>query len=144
MLFVNEKTLFTFLIPGIKRSYLKDIKDLFINNLRLNLAFLGIDLSSIQEICEPYKEYTISKTSSKSVLGSMNDYARCFKAKIYYDNEQMIDNILQTNFEMNKMPMGAIGYSSGEEKLFELLTKAGHIIRKSTRSKTCLSFLKID
>ena len=123
LLFVNDKTLFTFLIPEIKKSDLKNIKELFIENLKSNLIFLGINELVIEQICEEYKEYEIGKTLSRSVLGSMTDYGRCYKLENQDTEGQLADNILQINSEMNKMPMGAIDYSNGERMLINFLDK---------------------
>ncbi len=123
LLFVNDKTLFTFLIPGIKKSDLKEFKEIFIVNLKLNLSFMGIDQMYIKQICNEDDEFVISKTMSKSVLGSMNDYARLYKFNIEYKDGKLVGNILQINYEMNKIPMGAIGYSNGASMLLNLIKK---------------------
>ena len=123
LLFVNDKTLFVFLIPGIKKSDLKNFKELFIENLKSNLTFLGIDHVTVEQICNEYQEFEIGKTLSKSVLGSMTDYARCYKFELQYSGGQLVGDILQINSEMNKMPMGAIDYSNGERMLLNFIDR---------------------
>ncbi len=126
LLFVNEKTLFAFIIPGIKKSDLKNIKDLFIENLTLNFNYIGIEQSTIKIIIDSYKEIEIGKTTNRSVLGSMIDYAKCYKYQIQFEDGQLIGNILEINSEMNEMPMGAIGYTNGKRMLQNLLRQGDY------------------
>jgi len=123
LLFVNDKTLFTFMIPAIKKAHLVKFRKTFIDNLRLNLSFLGVHEKAINKICDIGDEIIISKTISKSVLGSMNDYARLYKSKIKSVNGELIDDIVKINLEMNTTPMGALGYSNGGRALLSLLEK---------------------
>jgi len=123
LLFVNEKSLFAFIIPGIKKSDLKNIKELFIENLALNLNYIGVDQSVIKRIIDLYDEFEIGKTLNRSVLGSMTDYAKCYKYGMQFKNGQLIGNILEINYKINEMPMGAIGYSNGKRKLQDLLER---------------------
>lgn len=126
LLFVNEKTLFTFIIPGIKKSDLKNFKELFIENLSLNLNYIGVEQSVINRIRDLYDEFELGKTQNKSVLGSMVDYAKCYKYQIQFEDGHLIGNILEINSEMNEMPMGAIGYMNGKRMLQNLLRQSDY------------------
>ena len=111
------------MIPAIKKAHLVKFRKTFIDNLRLNLSFLGVHEKAINKICDIGDEIIISKTISKSVLGSMNDYARLYKSKIKSVNGELIDDIVKINLEMNTTPMGALGYSNGGRALLSLLEK---------------------
>ena len=101
LLFVNEKTLFAFIIPGIKKSDLENIKDLFNKNLALNLNYLGVKKSVIKKIKDSYDEVEIGKTLNRSVLGSMTDYAKCYKYEMQFENGQLVEDIFEINSKMN-------------------------------------------
>jgi len=110
LLFTNEKTLYTFLIPKVLKANLKNIEDEFLINLNYNLKYEGFGLDVINRVMQEYHEIGFAKTASKSVLGSMNDFAYQYEVHIIGDGG--IDNIriLQLNQRINRTPMGAIKY----------------------------------
>ena len=126
LLFVNEKTLFAFIIPGIKKADLKNIIELFIENLILNLNYIGVEQSVVKRIIDSYDEFELGKTLNRSVLGSMTDYAKCYKYQIQFEDGQLFENILELNSGMNEMPMGAIGYSNSKRMLQKLLERGDY------------------
>ena len=69
ILFTNEKTLYSFLIPRVKKENLKNIIDEFLFNLNLNLQAEGFPLDVIIRVMAEYTDIGFAKTSSKTVLG---------------------------------------------------------------------------
>ena len=75
LLFTNEKTLYTFLIPKVLKDNLKNIEDEFFINLNYNLQNEGFGLEVINRVMQEYQEIGFAKTSNRQVLGSMNEFA---------------------------------------------------------------------
>jgi hypothetical protein len=122
LLFTNEKSLYTFLIPKVLKANLKNIEEEFLINLSYNLQSEGFGIEVITRVMQEYQEINFAKTMSKSLLGSMNEFA--FEYDYLIRKEGGIDDIriLHLNREINRMPMGALKYEYPIEALMKLLT----------------------
>jgi len=120
LIFTNEKTLYSFLIPKVLKNNLKNIEEEFLINLNYNLQNEGFSLEVINKIMQEYQEIGFAKTVSKSVLGSMNDLAYQYKFEIM--RSEGIDNIRipQLNQRINRTPMRALNYKFSIEALKNL------------------------
>lgn len=72
VIFVNEKTLFSFIVYGIRLKP-KTLSDAFIRYLKFVLVEEGIPQALVQQICLRYQDIEFAVTNSRSILGSMND-----------------------------------------------------------------------
>src|SRR4030066_898847 len=79
LLFTNEKSLYTFLIPKVLKTNLKNIEQEFFINLSYNLQNEGFGLDLINRVMQEYQEVGFAKTSNRQVLGSMNEFAFPFE-----------------------------------------------------------------
>ena len=103
----------------------KKYLDLFYRNLRKNLENEGFASESIQALLRMYGEGVVySKTNSRSVLGSMNDYAYLFEGYSSPEGPAACD-ILAVNQKINTAPMSAIDYSRGINEFRRLLMRVG-------------------
>ena len=130
ILFTNEKTLYTFLIPSVKKENLKNVVEDFLLNLNLNLQAEGIPIEVIGRVMLEYTDIGFARTANKKVLGSMNEFTFQYKDIImnrYARIEQV--NALELNKEINRTIMGGINYLKPVESLRELLL--GEKARKS-------------
>jgi hypothetical protein len=102
LLFTNEKTLYSFLIPNVKKATLKNIVDEFRVNVSFNLQSERFSLDVINKAMQEYSEIGFAKTASRQVLGSMNQIA--FEYEIRVQMKEGLGNIriLETNRDMNK------------------------------------------
>lgn len=73
---------------------------------------------------QEYHEIGFAKTVSKSVLGSMNDFAYQYEAHIIGDGGFDNIKILQLNQKINRTPMGALKYKYPIETLKKLLQES--------------------
>ena len=121
LLFTNEKTLYTFLIPKVLKANLKNIEEEFLINLSYNLQYEGFGLEMINRVIQEYQEIGFSKTYSRQVLGSMNEFA--FEYDYFIRREWGIEKarIFEINKEINRTPMGALKYRYPIEALKNLL-----------------------
>ena len=122
LMFTNEKSLYTFLIPKVQKGNLKNIEEEFLIHLSYNLQNEGFGLELINRVMQEYQEIGFAKTVSKSVLGSMNEFA--YKYEVHIIGDGGIDNIriLQLNQRINRTPMSALKYKFPIEALKNLLT----------------------
>lgn len=125
ILFTNENTLYSFLIPNVLKKNIKNIAEEFLINLNLNLQAEGFNLEVINRVMQEYQEIGFATTVSRSVLGSMNDFAYQYDAHFEYEKEEgtgRID-ILAINHQVNKSPMSMLKYESPLKALKSLLLR---------------------
>lgn len=121
VLFTNDKTLYTFLVTGMKKPEFENILEVFRLNLFKNIAKEKLPQSQVELVFNEHRELMITRTNSRSVLGSMNDLAYQAKYLIYdMGGLSNIDHHV-LNYELNRIPMGAIGYRSSREELHKTL-----------------------
>lgn len=84
------------------------------------LAEEGFDEISSDKILQEYAETGFANTNSKSVLGSMNDLAKHYQYYIEEAGGVHSYRIPQIIHQLNRMPMGAIGYRFSVEALRKL------------------------
>lgn len=117
LLFTNEKTLFSFLIAGVKKEGLKKLPNLFSETLKSVLHQDGFDNNTIEDIISGFGIIRYGKTSSKSVLGSMVDIAFQYEVSISYEGGLLYCNLPKIIYRINRTPMSAIDYSCGIKEL---------------------------
>jgi hypothetical protein len=124
LLFTNEKTLYTFLIPKVLKANLKNIEQEFLINLSYNLQSEGFGLEVINRAMQEYQEIAFAKTSNRQVLGSMNELT--FQYEILIEEREGLENvrILELNKHINRTIMGALKYKYPIEVLKKLLTES--------------------
>lgn len=120
ILFVNDKTLFNFLVPDVLRQQIRELAEMFRGFLSCELTEEGYSKAQIDKMLEEYREIGFSNTKSRSVLGSMNDLAHMYKFYMQsgggthgYDFPEIIKR-------MNRTPMGSLSYKLPIEALFEI------------------------
>jgi len=122
LLFTNEKSLYTFLIPKILKANLKSIEQEFLINLSYNLQYEGIELDVINRVMQECHEIGFAKTSNRQVLGSMHQLA--FEYEVLVEQKEGLKNIriLELNKHINRTILGALKYKYPIEALKDLLT----------------------
>ncbi len=125
ILFTNDRTLYSFLVPGVKKK--DDIHDLFFLNLNAGLAAEGLKQGEILKALAEYNEIAIAPTSNRSVLGSMNDLAGEVEFLIGRAGGLEKADMLRVNMMLNRVPMGALKYDFAIEKVFELFGRTDRV-----------------
>lgn len=111
VLFVNDKTLFNFIAPNVSRTEIRGLQYLFLSYLNAVLSEEGFDTEERNAICSEHEDLEFAKTSSKSVLGSLNDLAFHYKHRILMAGGVQSHKIPSIIGELNRMPMGALKYA---------------------------------
>ena len=75
VLFVNDKTLFNFIVPSVTRVQLRDLGACFTLWLSCILSDEGFDDPTKVRILSEYRELRFYSSNNRHVLGSMNDLA---------------------------------------------------------------------
>lgn len=123
ILFTNEKTLYSFMLPKVKKENLQNIFDEFLFNLNMNLTAEGFSLQVINRVLQEYHEMGFAKTASRHVLGSMNELAFHYEYLIIQRYEGIErTRILGVNKEANRSLMRGSRHLYPIEMLQELLT----------------------
>ena len=117
VLFVNDKTLFNFIVSNVKRQEIKNLSSMFNEHLIYALSSEGVLDKTKEQILSEYSEINFSKTNSKKVLGSMNDLAFHYKHHILSNGGIFSALIPDIIHKLNNMPMGMLGYKYSSEEL---------------------------
>lgn len=114
LLITESKTLFTFLVAGIRRRDLMSFGELISVHLAETLFAHGVDLNLVPTLrTVPTIEF--AKTSDRRILGSMNEYAFLYKSHIAHMGGLGRVDVLALNKAMNETPMGTLRYDSAIE-----------------------------
>jgi hypothetical protein len=124
ILFVNDKTLFSFIVPDVSRAQLKELSGLFASHLACVLAEEDLSAPVREKILAEYANIEYANTNSKSVLGSMNDLAHHYQSYVLSERGVHSSGIPSIIKQLNRMPMGALNYAFPIEALKELYESA--------------------
>jgi hypothetical protein len=120
-IFVNEKTLLSFIIFGIKKSNVKKTPEIFLRGIDQLLTIEGFDIGKINRVFKGYESYEFTKTASKSIIGNMNDLVELYKHSIIYDGGFKYVDIGELILRINRTPQKNLGWSNSIEMVKELL-----------------------
>lgn len=125
VLFTHDKTLYGFLIMGLKKKDFAILDHFFLEGLFRRLRLDGFGQKDIEHaLNEHHGKISYNKTNSRSVLGSMNDYV-----KILWYYLEATDFSLDTyNAAINSMPMSAIGCRFPKEAMAHLLATGSTVL----------------
>jgi len=123
LLFTNEKSLYSFLVPNVLKKNIRNIEEEFLVNLSFNLQAEGFSLEVISRVMGEYQEIGFAKTASKRILGSMNQLA--FEYEVLIEMKEGLENIkiLEMNHTINRTILRGIKYLHPIEALREMLAR---------------------
>ncbi|WP_274362960.1 DUF6933 domain-containing protein [Paenibacillus thermotolerans] len=102
IVFVNDLTRLSVIIDGVRTGQLTQLKEKFINTLGEYLQSEGVKASDIDSYLQNGSEIAISKTNSRSVLGTMNEVT-------FFSEDDFIDNIARMKW-LNRLIHKPINY----------------------------------
>ena len=121
VLFTNDKTRYSFLVPGLKKPDFQRLGEVFLDNVFRCMLNDGIPQEGIEKVLNSCSNYCFTKTSNKSVLGTMNDIADIIKWTVYDDGGLANTDISEMMMRLNRMPMKPLGYGFSVDALREML-----------------------
>lgn len=110
VLFVNDKTLFNFIVPDLSRAQIRELDQLFKSYLSCVIDDAGFSEADRGRILSAYDEVGFTNTNSKSVLGSMNDLVFHYKYSIQEAGGMDSPAVPEIIRRLNRMPMSALKY----------------------------------
>lgn len=119
VLFVNDKTLFNFVVPDLKRAQIRDLAAEFRLWLSCVIRDEGLDEATVSRILSEYETVTYDKTNNRSVLSSMNELAWHYQYAILEAGGVHSPRVPAIIRASNRTPLKAIGYGYPVEKLKE-------------------------
>jgi hypothetical protein len=123
VLFTQNATLFSFLVPGLKKPHYENFLEVFRQSLFKRLLHEEIPQRQIEAILDEHREIVIAKTNNRSVLGSMNDLAFQLRYQIVAQGGLENVDLYELNRYLNRIPMGAINAIYSIDELKALLSK---------------------
>lgn len=110
LLFTHAGTLFSFVVAGVSRKDIKVLPELFRKELSKALFYEEFSSGQIEEFMKRAQEITIAKTTSRSVLASMNqilfEYPYILARFAHLGSDEAM---VAVNRELNTMFRSAIG-----------------------------------
>jgi hypothetical protein len=122
VLFTNDQTRYSFLVPGLKKPDFQMLGEIFLENLFRCMLNDGITQKGVEKVLNGCSKYCFTKTSSKSVLGTMNDIADIIKWTVYDNGGLANTDISVMMMKLNRMPMKPIGYGFSVDSFREMLS----------------------
>ena len=110
VLFVNDRTLFNFILPDVSRAQIRALPELFRSGLSCVISAEEFPEDVRRRIFEEYEEVALAKSSDRSVLGSSNDLAYHYKLHILNAGGVHSWRVPEIIRQLNRMPMQAIKF----------------------------------
>lgn len=120
-LFTNTKTLLSFMVAKGRKDASKTLEIAFRFYLAKTLESEGLPLGKIHDIVSNINGIVFSKTSNRSVLGTMNDIAFHYLFGLTRTDEYRCEKFEDLVKSINDLPMGALKYDSPSRFLRKLL-----------------------
>jgi hypothetical protein len=117
LLFVNDRTLFNFIVPDVNRAQIQSLPELFRSHLSCVLSEERVPEGTKHSILAEYDEIQIAKSSDRSVLGSANDLAFHYKYSILEAGGVHSWRVPAIIRQLNRMPLQAIAFKFPIEEL---------------------------
>lgn len=120
LLFVEARTLYVFLVPGVVKKDVENLPALFAERLRANLLRDGIPNAIVDRVAE-IEPFHLAKTRDRQVLGSMTELAHLYRYHIEADGGLARTDVQELNRRMNRVPMSMLGMDYSTDALREQL-----------------------
>ena len=121
VLFTNAESLLSIFVWPARRAEIRSVGALLVRPLGEYLEDEGIPEDHIHRILEGLTPVLYARTSNRSVLGSMTDFAHaiaCWNEDCRFDCESAIEEL---NRRLNQTPMSAIGYDYPISRFREMI-----------------------
>ena len=119
-LFTHEQTLYSLLVPNLKKPEFQHLDDIFVQALFKQLRVEMFTQGQIENILEEYDgKIKYAKTENRSLLGSMNDLAFHIKTEVQFQGGLGNADMILLARKLNHIPFKAIGFEY-PETLFRL------------------------
>lgn len=122
VLFTNDKSRYTFLVPGLRKPDFTHLGELFLDNLFRSMLNDGIPQKGVEKVLNTCSNYCVMTSCNRSVLGTMNDVANIVKWTVVDSGGLMNTDISELMMKMNRMPMKPLEYGYSVEAFVKMLS----------------------
>lgn len=120
VLFVNDRTLFNFILPDVNRARIRQLPELFLAALSCVISDEDLPDAVKRKILDEYETVALAKSSNRSVLGSSNDLAYRYKQNILDAGSVHSWRIPDIIRQLNRMPFQALDFAFPIDELRNL------------------------
>ena len=120
-IFMNERTLLSFIIFGVRSDNQKN----FINSFQLGLLqvleMIGANQDHMEYVLSEYESYCYTKTISRSVIGNMNDLVDMYQHSVWYEGGLENCDLSEIIFKINQTPQKKLGWDFSSTLTMDIL-----------------------
>ncbi len=124
LVFMNEKTLLSFIVIGVKKS--KTIKDdftaIFLHHFFNFMKSMEFPMSKMGQMMDDYQDVQFCKTDSRQALGNLNDLVFLYEHMIYDHGSLESCDLNDVILKMNDIPQKNLGHKTSRQIAYELLS----------------------
>ena len=120
VLFVNDRTLFNWILPDVSRAQIRQLPELFLTGLSCVISDEDLPDAIKRRILDEYEAVALAKSSNRSVLGSANDLAYHYKQNILDAGGVHSWRIPDIIRQLNRMPFQALDFAFPIDELRNL------------------------
>ncbi|USD62089.1 hypothetical protein J4N45_09090 [Vibrio sp. SCSIO 43140] len=124
LLFMEEKTLMSFVLVGLRKEDHKGIGKVFQNGVNYLLKSEGISPEVLQAFENAPEQIEYTKTDSKQLLGNMNDLLATYEYFIHYDGGLGVCDLNEITMKINRTPQRNLDWKYSVDVLHEILGSA--------------------
>ncbi len=121
VIFVNEKTLTSFIVYGVKKGDPAKLTRAFLIGVAQVLLLLGITKDKVAQILTHYQEIEFTKTASRSVLGVVNDLIKHYQKNVKLRGGLKYSDIDEIIYLTNTLPQRTINRQKTIDYLHALI-----------------------
>ena len=121
IIFMNERTLLSFIIFGIRKDNIKNFPIVFVNGIERVLTMEGFDDNIIDKVLSEYTHIFLTKTDSKSLLGNMNDLVNLYAHFVLSAGGLKQADLFDVIARINRTPQRTIGWQNSVEAVKEII-----------------------
>jgi len=122
VLFTHDASLYSVFVPGLKKPEFEHLDEVFGQGLFKALLWDEFSQAQIEQMLEAIRTIHFTRSSNRSVLGSMNDIRFHIEVNIEHAGGLEKVDFSDLHHRLNCIPFGAIGYRYPVEVLREHLT----------------------
>ena len=122
LIFMNERTLLSFIVFGIRKKNIKDLPIVFHNGVKQLLLMEDFDDTVISNVTKDCLEIELTKTANRSLVGNLNDLMNLYKSFILADGGLNSCDLNSITKKINRRPQKTLEWSSSVELAREVLS----------------------
>lgn len=120
VLVMNEKTLYSFILPWAFRNEPDKFRAAFIDGLRQALEAEWVEPNDIERVIKEYERIEFTTTESKRLLGNMNDLAKQYEYYVSEAGGVKSRHLAKAVRKANQTPQRNLDWRNSEETLERL------------------------